>query len=201
VLDRAHIALRQRKDTIIVRPEQLDVVIGQRPVNEPILSPLVESPSSSRNGHSSVAMPEIPVAAATRIASSSYARGIGSLSDLKASGPVSSAPSAKRRERRVKIDSSTGKARAWASAPGCTVGRGTSLRRRSFVILAALYFGTTFAAAALAGAALGFATAAAFGLAAAAGLALAVVLLGFSTAAMVAPPVRRSSGSGRNPTA
>jgi predicted nucleic acid-binding Zn ribbon protein len=30
VLDGAHITLRQRKDTIIVRPEQLDVVIGQR---------------------------------------------------------------------------------------------------------------------------------------------------------------------------
>ena len=161
-----------------------------RPVNDPILSPLVESPSSSRNGHSSVARPEIPVAAATRIASSSNASGTGSLSDLKPSGPVSSAPSAKRRERRVKIDSSTGNARACASAPGCTVGRGTSLRRRSGVTFADLNFGVALPAAltrglATAGFAFGATFVATFG--ATFGAALATRFFGFSMAAMLAP--------------
>jgi hypothetical protein len=67
---------------------------------------------------------------------------------------------------------------------------------RSFVIFAALYFGTILAAAVFLGAAFGVAAAAdfgaAFGFAAAAGFALAVVLFGFSTAATMAPSVRRS---------
>src|SRR5439155_15908068 len=94
-----------------------------RPVNEASLSAPVGPPSSVVKGHSSRTTPVTPVAAATRIASSSYASGTGSFSERKASGPVSVAPSAKRRARRVKIASSAGKADAASSAPGRIEGR------------------------------------------------------------------------------
>src|SRR5439155_21944148 len=94
-----------------------------RPVKEASLSAPVGSPSAVVKGHSSRTTPVTPVAAATRIASSSYARGTGSCSERKASGPVSVAPSAKRRARRVKIASSAGNANAASSAPGRTTGR------------------------------------------------------------------------------
>ena len=99
-----------------------------RPVNEASLSAPVGSPSAVVKGHSSRTTPVMPVAAATRIASSSYASGMGSCSERKASGPVSVAPSAKRRARRVKIASSAGNENAPSSASGRTAGAASSLQ-------------------------------------------------------------------------
>ena len=80
----------------------------------------------------------MPVAAATRIASSSKASGTGSLSERYASGPVSSAPRAKRRARRVKIASSAGNEEAASSASGRTDGR--------VLVVVAIGFRSPFAA-------------------------------------------------------
>ena len=136
------VALRKDEDALVVGPEQLGAVDGERAGEAPPgeRGQLVRAGRvalSGRNGHSSRTTPVMPVAAATRIASSSTASGTGSLRDRKASGPVSVAPSAKRRARRVKIASSAGNAKAASSASGRTPGRGRrALRRGCFDVTA-----------------------------------------------------------------